>query len=117
MSLDYSTRYFQLTSDILIEYNYATEGGTDCKIEVSELGKNSIISSSTPYMKYYLINQETNGINLNTGNFVVPTNKSQTSFVKLQHRVGGRNVFSAPTDTLLPFTASTTGTISTAGTQ
>lgn len=96
---DYTTRYYQLTSDILIEYNYATETGVGCKLEVGELGDNSIITNSTPYMKFYLINNNYGGINLNTSNFVTPTNNSQTSFVKLQHRMGLNSVFSAPNDT------------------
>lgn len=93
---DYSTRYFQLTSDILIEYNYASEGGTDSKVEVNNLGTNSIVTTTTPYLRHYLVNKSYGGINLNTSNFVVPSNSSQTSFIKLLHRVGGINTFSAP---------------------
>lgn len=94
---DYSTRYFQLTSDILIEYNYASKGGVDSKIEVNNLGANSIITSSTPYIRHYLVNNNYGGINLNVSNFVVPSNGSQTSFIKPLHRVGVKNTFSAPT--------------------
>lgn len=96
---DYSTRYFQLTSDILIEYNYASEGGTESKIEVNNLGENSIVTTPSPYIKHYLVNKSYGGINLNTSNFVVPTNGSQTSFIKPLHKVSIANEFSVPTST------------------
>lgn len=95
---DYSTRYYQLTSDILIEYNYATETGIDCNIDVNSLEKTSVITNDVPEMKVHLINKNTNGINLYESNFVIPTNNSQTSFIKLQHRSGIQNIFSSPND-------------------
>lgn len=98
---DYSTRYFQLTSDILIEYNYASESGTDGKIEVNNLGINSIVTTQTPYLKHYLINKNYRDINLSTSNFVVPSNSSQTSFIKLLHKVGIKNTFSAPSSSTI----------------
>lgn len=93
---DYTTRYFQLTSDILIEYNYATEAGTDGKINAEDLGQNTVITNPVPYMKFYLINKNYAGINLYENNFVIPTNNSQTSFVKLLHYDGGVPVFTPP---------------------
>lgn len=83
----YSTRYFQLTPDILIEYSYATETGDECRVNVNSMGDNYIIENENPYIKFYMIDEESthkNGINLGASNFVIPTNKSETTFIKLK---------------------------------
>lgn len=93
---DYTTRYFQLTSDILIEYNYASDKGTGGTIDVLELEENRVISTLTPNMRFYLINKNFDNINLTESKFVVPTNNSQTTFIKLLHNLGLTPTFDAP---------------------
>ena len=98
---DYTTRYYQLTSDILLEYNYAAENGGESNIEANELGKVSIIDNPSINTQFHLINKNYGNINLSESNFVVPSNKSQTSFVKLQHVSGLNTIFSSPDTTVI----------------
>ena len=95
---DYTSQYFQLTDDILVEYNYATESGKSCNIDVLQLEENRVVTTTTPDMKFYIINKNYNNINLTESRFVVPTNGSQTSFIKLLHTLGLSNSFTPPAD-------------------
>ena len=82
---DYSSRYFQLTPDIMIEYNYALNGN-DGKIDASSISAVDVITTSNPYMKFFVVDKDYNHINLDKYNFVIPTNKSETSFVSLMKK-------------------------------
>lgn len=95
---DYTTRYYQLTSDILIEYNYATEGGTDNKISVDDLGLTRIIKNNNTSSKYHLISKNYGGINLYDSNFVMSVNDSGTQFIKPLHFEGSKPKFEFPYD-------------------
>jgi hypothetical protein len=82
--ITYSTRYYQLTPEILIEYNYNIETNTykDENIKYDGDINARVISGVTPIMKYFLIQNNVSDINLYSANFVIPTNSSQSYFVK-----------------------------------
>ena len=92
---DYSSRYFQLTPDIMIEYNYALNGN-DGKIDASAISAVDVITTSNPYMKFFVVDENYNNINLDKYNFVIPTNKSETSFVGLMKEEGLDRVLKKP---------------------
>ncbi|MCM1220593.1 MAG: hypothetical protein NC548_39510 [Lachnospiraceae bacterium] len=94
---DYSSRYYQLTSDILIEYNYALEGG-DSGINMFDVPGHMVITNPNPFMKFYCLKENYDNVNLDQTNFVIPTNKSETSFVKPYTKSGRSYVFSPPSD-------------------
>lgn len=98
MTTDYSRRYFQLTPDILVEYNYASEMGSDSKMIMTSNVLNTIIRSNLLDMPFYLINEDDNITNLNSKNFVIQTNKSETRFIKPRHLEGVVAKFSTPPD-------------------
>lgn len=89
--LEYSSRYFQLTPDILIEYNYALDG-EDSKMDATSLGMIDVITTANPYMKFFVVDDVVENANKNIGldkyNFVIPTNKSETGFVNLMKEQG-----------------------------
>lgn len=97
---EYSRRYFQLTSDILVEYNYAAENGMDNdKLSITEDLKNSVVTCNLSNMPFYLINEDGNKTNLDSTNFVVPVNRSETKFIKPRTKRGIKSVFSVPSGT------------------
>lgn len=85
-----STRYFQLTQDILVEYNYTTPNILnnqlgDVSDKLVDLKNLSIMTLDNEYdgTKYFCIKDSAkSGIYADKSRFVVPINKSKTKFVK-----------------------------------
>ena len=89
----YSTRYFQLSPEILIEYRY-----TDLNVTVSQngnvddyimdLGNNpcSIVNSSYDSSNNFVLNNS-------LSNFVLPTNRSESKFIQCCYKSGTSEKF------------------------
>lgn len=88
-----STRYFQLTPDILVEYNYSNIKPIDNDKKNTEYivlnqnndeKKDAILTSLTNRIintDYIFIDNEFDDININSNNVVIPVNKIKTKFV------------------------------------
>ena len=74
-----STRYFQLTNDILLEYTY--------NYQTIDLGGKNKILTVTPELESYnyfcMQDVKQNVTNIKPDNILLPTNSSFTKFVKL----------------------------------
>lgn len=92
-----SKRYFQLTSDILLEYNYTTtevlkkgESGnkTDVSIDLRGEDRMTVVGNGYDNGTYFYVNtsdtddEETKKIYADQSNFVIPINSSHTKFIK-----------------------------------
>lgn len=77
-----STRYFQLTPNILLEYNYV---GNEIRPDTIALGESeiTIVRNSNDNTSYlFPKNADNTGLYCDSRNFVTPINKSNTKFVK-----------------------------------
>lgn len=87
-----STRYYQLTKDILLEYVYVdtdnnTAGNVQDRLVDLQTGNKLYIVDNNYDGKRYLTfrdNQNDNKIGNNYGNFVVSLNRNDTKFVKVE---------------------------------
>ena len=84
----YSTRYFQLTPEILIEYRYTdlnitVEQDGDVSDYIVDLGNNpaSIINSSYDASNNFVLNSS-------LSSFVLPTNRSESKFIQCSYGSG-----------------------------
>lgn len=92
-----STRYFQLTSDILLEYNYTTTGViengevgdvSDKVIDLRGKDRMTVVGNGYDNGTYFYVNttssddDETRKIYADQSNFVIPINNSHTKFIK-----------------------------------
>ena len=89
----YSTRYFQLTPEILIEYKYTNlEVGSGQTEDVSnyivDVGKKpaSIIDSKYDFSKNFILNES-------LSKFVLPTNMSESKFIQCSYESGSSKKF------------------------
>ena len=89
----YSTRYFQLTPEILIEYKYTNlEVGSGQTGDVSnyivDVGKKpaSIIDSKYDFSKNFILNES-------LSKFVLPTNMSESKFIQCSYESGSSKKF------------------------
>jgi hypothetical protein len=92
-----SKRYFQLTSDILLEYNYTTteallknESGDRSDVSIDLRGKDrmTVVGNGYDNGTYFYVNtsdddeEEMKKIYADQSNFVIPINSSHTKFIK-----------------------------------
>lgn len=85
-----STRYFQVTPEILLEYDYATnyslynQGGDVSDVLIDLNGDRVISTLDNAYdtTRYFLVNDAVGGINLSKNNFVTPISAARSRFIR-----------------------------------